>query len=82
MSELVITMFRRYEFTYTNWKGITKTRKAQFYRVTYGSTEYHPEPQFLIHGFDLDKKDTRTYALKDIRDIKYLNEPEGSVEWI
>jgi len=65
-------MLSKYEFTYTNWKGETKTRKAQFFRLAFGATEYHPEPQFLIHGLDLDKNKTRTYALRDIHDIKLL----------
>lgn len=65
-----ILMMRSYEFTYTNWKGEQKTRRAQFFRLEFGSNKYHPEPQFLLFGLDLDKNETRTYAAKDIKDIQ------------
>jgi len=60
------------EFTYTNWKGETKQRKAVFTTLFWGSNEWHKEPQFLIYGYDLDKRASRTYAVKDISDLKPL----------
>lgn len=59
-------------FTYTNWKGVTKQRKAVLNRLFWGCSEYHPEPQLLVDGYDLVKKATRTYALKDISDLEAL----------
>jgi hypothetical protein len=60
------------EFTYTNWKGETKQRRAVFTLLQWGSNEWHKEPQLLVYGYDLDKKAPRTYALRDISDIKPL----------
>jgi hypothetical protein len=56
-------------FTYTNYKGETSVRTAKFVSISYGSTEYHPEPQFLIAGYDLDKKGLRGYAVKDMSNL-------------
>lgn len=61
------------EFTYTNWKGKTAIRRAIFTSLYWGSNEYHTEPQFLVHGYDLDKKAPRTYALRDISNLKNVN---------
>jgi len=59
-------------FTYTNWKGKTGQRRAIFSALWFGTTEYHPEAQLLLHGYDLDKQAPRTYAVKDIVDLKPL----------
>ena len=59
-----------YEFTYTNWKGVTRTRRAQFWFLWWGSTEHHSEPQWLIDAWDVEKDDDRTFALADISDLK------------
>lgn len=63
------------EFTYTNWKGKTRQRKAYFIKFFMGSTEYHPEPQWLVTGMDLEKQAERTFALKDISNLKPLSKP-------
>lgn len=57
-------------FTYTNWKGKTSERRALFTTLQFGATPHHPEPQLLIHGYDLDKKAPRTYAVKDMSNIR------------
>lgn len=56
-------------FTYTNWKGETGERKAIFTLVYFGTTHYHPEPQWLVEAFDLDKEDTRIFAMKDMSGV-------------
>ena len=60
------------EFTYTNWKGETKQRRAVLTCLWWGSNEWHKEPQLLVYGYDLDKKAPRTYAVKDISELKPL----------
>ena len=60
------------EFTYTNWKGVTRQRKAYFIEFFMGSTKWHPKPQWLVIGMDLEKKAHRTFALKDISNIERL----------
>lgn len=51
--------------TYTNWKGETAERAIIPRRVWWGSTEWHPEPQWLLTAFDVDKQAERDFALKD-----------------
>lgn len=51
---------------YKNYRGDVGDRKIIPLGIEYGSTEYHPEKQWLLEVWDLDKRDYRTYALKDI----------------
>lgn len=57
-------------FRYTNYKGNTGYRTVQVHGVYFGSTEYHPEPQWLMNAIDLDKKENRVYAMKDMTDVQ------------
>lgn len=61
MNNLAVTIL------YTNWKGETATRQIQPTKLWYGHTEYHPEDQWLLDAIDLEKKDVRTFAMRDIR---------------
>lgn len=54
------------EFKYKNWKGEISDRKVIPGKVYFGSTEFHPVPQLLMEGFDIDKQEQRTFALRDI----------------
>ncbi len=51
---------------YTNWRGEFSLRRIEPRRVYFGSTEHHPEPQWLLEAMDLDKGEWRTFAMKDI----------------
>jgi len=57
-------------FTYTNWKGETKQRRAVMQSLYWGSNDYHKESQWLVEGYDMDKEAVRTYALRDISDVR------------
>lgn len=52
--------------TYTNYRGETATRKIQPSRLFWGSTEWHPEPQWLLEAWDFGKSAVRVFALKDM----------------
>lgn len=52
--------------TYTNWKGITATRRIRPHSLRFGSTEWHPEPQWLMKAEDIEKNELREFALKDM----------------
>lgn len=54
------------EFKYKNYKGEISQRRVLPGRVYFGSTEFHPHPQLLMEGYDLDKKQNRTFAIRDI----------------
>lgn len=53
--------------TYKNWQGQVGERKIIPLSTSYGSTEYHKEPQWLLRVWDVDKRDYRVYAMRDIQ---------------
>lgn len=59
-------------FTYKNWKGEVGERRAVFTGLVWGKNEWHPTPQLLLEGYDLDKKAPRTFAARDISNVHYL----------
>ncbi len=62
------------EFTYTNWKGNIDKRKAKVVSLFWGSTHYHPENQWLLFCYDLEKQDYRYFALVAINNLEIVNE--------
>lgn len=63
---------QKVRFTYRNWKGETGERLALFLCVYYAANQYHPETQWLVDGYDLDKKVNRTFAMKDMSNVTFL----------
>lgn len=53
-------------FTYRNWRGETAQRRAIPQHVYFGATEWHPEPQWLMRAFDVDKGEVRDFAMRDM----------------
>lgn len=51
---------------YTNWRGERATRVIEPWSITFGRTEHHPERQWLIKAWDIEKEAVRTFAMKDI----------------
>lgn len=59
------------EFEYVNYKGDKSIRKVEgLPHMWYGSTKYHPEPQWLMTAFDTDKLALRDFAMRDIKFFK------------
>lgn len=52
---------------YTNYRGETGLRKIIPKRIWFGSTDWHPEEQWLLDAYDVNKNGDRSFALKDIR---------------
>lgn len=50
---------------YRNYRGEEAVRQIVPRRVWFGSTEHHPEPQWLLDAFDLEKQADRTFAMRD-----------------
>lgn len=67
--------------TYTNYRGETAKRTITPKHVYFGSTEWHPEPQWLLCAYDHDKKADRDFAIKDFgaqaEPAAIRNEAEG-----
>lgn len=53
-------------FTYRNWRGEVGERSVYPIRMEYGSTEWHPERQWLLVAYDIGKGADRSFAFKDI----------------
>lgn len=53
-------------FVYRNWRGEVSQRRVRPLGIRFGSTEWHPEPQWLLRAVDLDKDEEREFAMRDI----------------
>lgn len=54
------------DIDYTNHRGERSLRRIRPQSIEWGSTEWHPEKQWLLHAYDLDKAVWRTFALRDV----------------
>ena len=51
---------------YRNWRGEVGTRCVVPSRVWFGATSWHPESQWLLDAYDVDKECERSFAMRDI----------------
>lgn len=51
---------------YTNYRGETSVRSIIPLKIHFVSTEWHPEPQWVLEVFDIEKGAERSFAIKDI----------------
>lgn len=58
-----------YRFSYRNWRGEIAERRVRPIRMEFGATEWHPEPQWLMIAWDLDKNAERAFAMADINPL-------------
>jgi hypothetical protein len=42
---------------YTNWRGERRVRRVQPDRIVFESSEWHPEPQWVLRAIDLEDED-------------------------
>lgn len=54
------------EFFYTNWRGENAIRTAIPKKIWFGQTSWHPEEQWFLRAFDVEKGEERDFALTDI----------------
>ncbi len=59
-------------FTYTNHRYETAQRRVRPIRIWFSSTAWHPDAQWLLEAFDLDKQATREFAVSGISSWKRL----------
>ncbi|XHE14388.1 hypothetical protein PCC82_06540 [Agrobacterium deltaense] len=53
-------------FRYRNYRGEVSVRTVRPLNIYFGSTEWHPEPQWLLAATDIEKGERRDFAIKDI----------------
>lgn len=52
---------------YTNHAGNRRERRiAPPFKLSFGSNEWHPEQQWLLRAWDVEKKAFRSFAMKNI----------------
>ena len=54
---------------YTNYRGERSVREIAPERLWFGVTEWHPQPQWLLDAFDVEKQKQRSFALRDIHGV-------------
>lgn len=52
---------------YTNYRHETAIRTIIPEKIWYGSTSWHPEQQWLLDAFDVEKGERRSFAIADIK---------------
>ena len=53
-------------FTYKNYKGSVSERTVLPLSIFYGITDFHKTPCWLMHGWDIDKKQYRDFCMVDV----------------
>ena len=61
------------EIVYVNWRGEQSIRSIGPMYVYFGTSARHPEAQWLLHAEDLDMKDTRDFAMNDVKSWESWN---------
>lgn len=57
-------------FRYVNWRGEIATRRVKPLRIWFGESEWHNGAQWFLEAIDLEKGETRDFALLDISFLK------------
>ena len=53
-------------FTYKNHRGEVETRLVEPVQIKYTYNVWHPELQWMLEAYDVNRKALRTFAMKDI----------------
>jgi hypothetical protein len=59
------------EFDYVNWLGRKDHRIVETQQIYFGNTMFHPIPQWLLVGIDIEKEQERTFAMKDMVNVRH-----------
>ncbi len=68
------------EVTYKNWRGEVSSRKIVPKALWFGTTEWHPHPQWLLNAFDVEKQALRSFAMKDFTSVEFETRPDDESE--
>ena len=56
-------------FNYVNYRMEREQRTAAVHSFFYGSSSYHQGSQWFMHAMDLDRKEFRDFAVRDMTDV-------------
>lgn len=62
--------------SYVNWRGEAGERRILPTRLAFEANEWHPEPQWILFAWDLDKDAERGFALSGIDPSRIRGEDE------
>jgi predicted DNA-binding transcriptional regulator YafY len=51
---------------YTNYRGERARRRVLPNRLWFGAADWHPEPQWILDAWDIEKGVIRSFAMRDI----------------
>jgi predicted DNA-binding transcriptional regulator YafY len=51
---------------YTNYRGERARRRILPNRLWFGAADWHPEPQWILDAWDIQKGAIRSFAMRDI----------------
>jgi predicted DNA-binding transcriptional regulator YafY len=57
---------KRVTIDYTNWRGERSIRDIMPLGMAFSRNQWHPEPQWLVYAYDIEKKETRAFAMLKI----------------
>lgn len=55
---------------YTNWRGETARRVIIPISMWWGKTEWHPQEQWMLTAWDVEKEATRDFAWQDMKPVQ------------
>ena len=56
-------------FYYVNYRMEREQRLAEVHSFFYGSSSYHQGSQWFMHAMDLDRKEFRDFAVRDMTEV-------------
>lgn len=59
-------------FDYVNYKGEPSSRKVIPIKVSFDKSEWHQEPQWMLHAWDVEKEAYRDFAMKDMYRVNFF----------
>ena len=62
---------------YRNWRGEERTREIRPIQVQWGTSDWHPEDQWMLLAVDPEDGKTKLFALKD---CDFLHPNDGRLE--
>ena len=66
---------KQLRISYTNYRQETRERIILPKEIGYGSTQWHPEEQWLLKAVDVEKGEDRDFAMSDIHAIQPVATP-------
>lgn len=71
MTTKTVTNPKSVRILYKNWRDEVAEREILPRKIWFGSTEWHKTKQWFMQAIDVEKNETRDFAIKDI--LKWLD---------